>query len=236
MKPTLVLVPGSLCTDEVFAPILPIDGVDVVCCAVPAAESISTMANDVMDVIGLVRGPVVVGGLSLGGLVAAEVAGRGSTSVVGLLVMDAFLGVADSDQVARRFRWDEAARAGRLLAIAEEQLAAATVNPMAHRELALRMAAATGPNRFLAQNRALRDRPDLMATVADCGLPILLLWGEEDLLVPPERRREMVAAVPHATIRQIPAAGHLVTLDRPGAVRTEVVDWLGSEVFAGRNP
>ena len=49
-------------------------------------------------------------------------------------------------------------------------------------------------------------------------------------------RREMVAAVPHATIRQIPAAGHLVTLDRPGAVRTEVVDWLGSEVSAGRNP
>jgi pimeloyl-ACP methyl ester carboxylesterase len=236
MKPTLVLVPGSLCTDEVFAPILPIDGVDVVCCAVPAAESISTMANDVMDVIGLVRGPVVVGGLSLGGLVAAEVAGRGSTSVVGLLVMDAFLGVADPDQVARRFRWDEAARAGRLLAIAEEQLAAATVNPMAHRELALRMAAATGPNRFLAQNRALRDRSDLMATVADCGLPTLLLWGEEDQLVSPERRREMVAAMPHATIRQIPAAGHLVTLDRPGAVRTEVVDWLGSEVFAGRNP
>ena len=236
MMPTLVLVPGSLCTDEVFAPILPLDGVDVVCCDVPSAESISAMANDVMDVVGSVGGPVVIGGLSLGGLVAAEVAGRWSTSVVGLVVMDAFLGAADPDQVARRFRWDEAARAGRLLAIAEEQLVAATVNPMAHRDLALRMAVATGPSRFLAQNRALRDRPDLVATVAGCGLPTLLLWGEEDLLVSPQRRREMAAALPYATIREIPAAGHLVTLDRPGAVRSEVVGWLGSEAFGSVNP
>jgi pimeloyl-ACP methyl ester carboxylesterase len=235
MMPTLVLVPGSLCTDEVFAPVVPIVGVDVVFCAVPSADSISAMADEVLDVVRTVSGPVVVGGLSLGGIIAAEVARRGLASVVGLLVMDAFLGAADSEQVSRRLRWDEATRSGRLLAIAEEQLAMATVNPMAHRDLALRMAAATGPNRFLAQNRALRERPSLIDSVGRCGLPTLLMWGEDDRMVPPERRREMSAALAHATIREIPAAGHLVTLDRPGAVRSELADWLGSATFAGPN-
>lgn len=45
--------------------------------------------------------------------------------------------------------------------------------------------------------------------------PVLLLWGTEDPITPPEVGRRLQAALPHARLLFILEAGHLPTIERP---------------------
>ena len=46
----------------------------------------------------------------------------------------------------------------------------------------------------------------------------LLIWGESDRLMPPVYAHAFRSALPHADLVLIPAAGHMVTFERTGAV------------------
>ena len=66
--------------------------------------------------------------------------------------------------------------------------------------------------------RAVRPRaPGRLATL-DPGMETLLLWGEGDRLIPVEHAQAWAAALPHATLRTFPDAGHLLFHERPEAV------------------
>lgn len=222
---TLVLVPGSLCTEDVFADVLPIPGVRTVVTGPPETDSISEMAAAVTRIVAAIEGPVIVGGLSLGGIVAAEAAAQNPARFSGVVVIDASLAAPDDAQLTARASWAEAARAGRLMAVAEALLGRSTVNPAANRERVLRMAAETGSVRFLAQNKALAGRGDLTGRLAATGLPVLLLCGADDEVCPVERQRVTLERIATATLAVVPAAGHLATLDRPQAVRDALAGW-----------
>lgn len=62
--------------------------------------------------------------------------------------------------------------------------------------------------------------PELPARVAtlDPGMETLLLWGEGDRLIPIAHAQVWAAALPHATLRTFPGAGHLLFHERPEAV------------------
>jgi pimeloyl-ACP methyl ester carboxylesterase len=71
-----------------------------------------------------------------------------------------------------------------------------------------------GPTAFaVAFARLLRDdaRP-LMRTLT---MPVLLLWGEHDPLVPLTYAKQMLAEMPHAKLRVIPRAGHVPMWENP---------------------
>lgn len=222
---TLVLVPGSLCTAELFTTVLPIAGVNTIVTDTPEADSINEMAAAVTRLVASIDGPVVVGGLSLGGIVAAAAAVQDPQRFAGVVVIDANLAAADDAQVATRARWAEAVRGGRLLVVAEELLPQATVNPVANRDIVLRMASETGSVRFLAQNKALATRHDLTDALAATGLPVLLVCGADDAVSPVERHRVMLERIAGASLVVVPAAGHLLSLDRPLALRAAIEEW-----------
>ena len=68
-------------------------------------------------------------------------------------------------------------------------------------------------------------------------MPILVLYGADDKMIPnrflhPKQTTAMVAdaaqrAMPHATIKLIPNAGHILMLEQPQAFQETVLDWLG---------
>jgi pimeloyl-ACP methyl ester carboxylesterase len=72
--------------------------------------------------------------------------------------------------------------------------------------------------------RLLRDdaRP-LMRTLA---MPVLLIWGEHDPLVPLTYAKQMLEEMPHAKLRVIPRAGHVPMWENPRAFNDALLSFL----------
>lgn len=73
---------------------------------------------------------------------------------------------------------------------------------------------------------ALSERPDLRPRLRSLTQPVQVLWGDRDVVVRPTAGRELVLALPAAEGGPIADAGHLVHVDRPEAVGSQVLDWL----------
>ena len=57
--------------------------------------------------------------------------------------------------------------------------------------------------------------------------PTLLAWGAQDRFIAPEHfAPAWKSLVPHATVVEIPEAGHLVTLERPDQLAVQVAAFL----------
>ena len=65
--------------------------------------------------------------------------------------------------------------------------------------------------------RSMAD-PGLTARLAGLTVPTLVVWGEADRMFTPAYGREYAAAIPGATFRLLPDAGHLPQLETPEAV------------------
>ena len=60
--------------------------------------------------------------------------------------------------------------------------------------------------------------PKFMRYLHRLKMPVLIVWGEEDKLIPVQQAATWRKLVPHADIRTYPRAGHLVHLEQPDAV------------------
>ncbi|MEM6499238.1 MAG: alpha/beta hydrolase, partial [Pseudomonadota bacterium] len=78
------------------------------------------------------------------------------------------------------------------------------------------------------QSRALRDREDQSETLRGLACPTLILCGRHDLLCPVERHEAMQALVPSCVIDVIEDAGHMPTLEQPGATNAALARWLNA--------
>jgi pimeloyl-ACP methyl ester carboxylesterase len=182
---------------------------------------IEDLAGDVVrlaDALKLDR--FVLGGHSMGGYVALRVAAAWPERLAGLILMDTR---AEADAPEGRERRDAGiARiaAGDASAFLDE-FVAGLVGPSsrarAPRVLAeLRAIAAEAAAEALAGCLAgMRDRPDSSALLPTLDVPALVIVGQEDSLTPPVSSRAMAAALPRATLVEIPSAGHTPSMERP---------------------
>jgi pimeloyl-ACP methyl ester carboxylesterase len=67
----------------------------------------------------------------------------------------------------------------------------------------------------VAFSRLLRD--DARPLLQKLGMPVLLLWGERDPLVPLVYAKQMHAMIPNSRLQVIPRAGHIPMWENPGA-------------------
>jgi non-heme chloroperoxidase len=56
---------------------------------------------------------------------------------------------------------------------------------------------------------------DDTARLGEIGAPTLILWGEQDAVLPREEQERRAAVIPNATLRVYPHTGHLVHWERP---------------------
>src|SRR5205085_2299774 len=76
----------------------------------------------------------------------------------------------------------------------------------------------------LAFTRLLRnDARPLMRTLR---MPVLLLWGEHDPLVPLTYARQMLEEIPHATLKVIQRAGHIPMWENPRAFNEALLSFF----------
>jgi len=75
--------------------------------------------------------------------------------------------------------------------------------------------------------RALRDRPDSTPLLARIRVPVLVVAGDDDQIVPAAGMQEMAGAIAGARFVVIPGGGHLAPLEQPTAVNRILADFLG---------
>jgi pimeloyl-ACP methyl ester carboxylesterase len=79
-------------------------------------------------------------------------------------------------------------------------------------DLRMRAEEVTPAHTALGQGAAI-FRHDTRKRLADLRTPVLIVHGEEDRLVPVSSAYELARLIPHAELRTLPNAGHLLATD-----------------------
>ena len=86
----------------------------------------------------------------------------------------------------------------------------------------------------VAFTRLLRD--DARPTMRRLTMPVLLLWGERDPLVPLTYARQMLEAIPNARLVVIPYAGHVPMWENPRAFNDALLAFFRTVESSGDSP
>lgn len=225
----IVLVPGLLCSAEVFAsqvpalwPYGPV--------TVASTLTGSTMAEIAASILATAPPRFALAGISMGGYLSFEILRQAPERVVKLALLDTSARPDTLEQTALRRT---------ILARTKNEdfhtLSLTVLMAIFHpdrqndprlREIGERMIAAVGLNGFKRQTEAIIGRPDSLPGLSSIKVPTLVLVGDGDALTPVDRAQEMAAAIPGARMVVVKDCGHGSTLEQPEAVNRALVDWI----------
>jgi pimeloyl-ACP methyl ester carboxylesterase len=173
-------------------------------------------------------------GVSMGGLIACQMAIRHSERVARLVVASSVARLTPSH--ARVLRFFELVLSRLAPAEAAEALMAFAFGPsfadrypgfvdQAARLWTLDPEDLPGA---LAQVEHLQAGWDLRPQLAGIACPTLVVAGEHDALVPAAGSRELAAAIPEARYREVPGAAHSVLAEGGAALLGEIVEFVST--------
>jgi pimeloyl-ACP methyl ester carboxylesterase len=194
--------------------------------------SMRRYADDLAAVLDAVGAPhAVCCGLSMGGYILFELWRRHPGRVKALILCDT-KSEADTPEGKRgRDTLAAMARDAGLEAVAEQLLpklvgrTTRTQNPVLV-ETVRTMVQRSPVAGIEGALRAMRDRADSTPSLAEITVPTLVMVGTEDELTPPAVVRAMAQRIPGARYAEIPGAGHLAPLERPGPFNSAVAEFL----------
>jgi pimeloyl-ACP methyl ester carboxylesterase len=167
-------------------------------------------------------------GLSMGGYVAFAFWRNYRERVRSLILCDT-KAEADSDEAkAGREKTAQLVREQGMEALHETlgpKLLAANPKP-ADAETLKAMFLAQPPAVIAADAIAMRDRPDSTPDLAGIDVPVLVVHGEEDGLMPIDIGRSMAEKIPGATLAAIPSGGHMAPMENPDAANDAIAKFL----------
>jgi len=82
---------------------------------------------------------------------------------------------------------------------------------------------------FLRLNRSLNRpnySPSLTQALSQLQVPLLILWGSCDRLIPPSEGNRLVKYAPNATLMYLEGMGHCPHDENPERVNYEILQWL----------
>ena len=88
------------------------------------------------------------------------------------------------------------------------------------------MAGRVRPAAGAAQAEATAARREATSRLSTLTMPALVLWGEEDPLMPVSLGRVLADALPHAHFHVLPSCGHLPTLEKPAECAALIGNFL----------
>lgn len=80
---------------------------------------------------------------------------------------------------------------------------------------------------------AMAKRPDSLATLGECDVPALVLWGQEDTMSDTAEQRRMLDALRDVRQAEVPHAGHLSAIENPQEVIAQLVSFAAQVRRAG---
>jgi 3-oxoadipate enol-lactonase len=162
-------------------------------------------------------------GISLGGMIAQEIALRHPERVA-RLVLGATTSGGDGATAADRQTLEFFQRRGQMTAL-EAVWASVPYNRIA-RDISQRLRYPIEPEFYAAQLAAALAH-DTHERLAQIHAPTLIVHGLEDLMVPPANGRLLASRIPAARLLELPGAAHLYPTDEPSADH-DVAAFLGT--------
>lgn len=182
--------------------------------AIALGYSLDDMAADVAALLHALEIPAAfLAGHSMGGYIALAFARRFGEKLRGLGLLGTQ--AAPDTPERRQIRYETIEQVRRegvtpVLGMAEKLTAAAHHAPTL-REIIARQ----NPTAVMGALQAMAERPDSLSTLAALSVPVVIVHGLQDSLVPVERAREMQAACPHAVLLELPGVGHSPPYEAP---------------------
>ena len=224
----IVLITGQLLTDAVWQPLLEAwPDREVIVADNRSDDMIEGFAQRLLD-----NAPpkFALVAHAMGGFVAFEVMRRAPERVARLALISTLASADGPAQTARRQGYIDLVTSGQFNEVVEERIP--ILFPENKRDderllgIARRMAADTGAETFLAQQRAIMARIDSRPRLGEIAVPTLLIWGEKDGITSRAHHEEIRDAIPGARLDVIAGAGHLPTVEAPEVVVPLLTDFI----------
>ncbi|MEO5807080.1 alpha/beta fold hydrolase [Devosia sp.] len=225
----ILLVPGLLCTAEIFVPqivaLWPYGPVTVA-----STLEGETMAAIAANILAGAPPRFALAGISMGGYVCLEIMRQAPERVVKLALLDTSARPDTPEQ--SQLRRDRMARAR------SEDFAALLAETMSmnlhpdHRNdpelgaISLRGGLAVGVEGMARQQNAIITRIDSRPSLGAIAVPTTVIVGDADPLTPPALAQEMAEAIAGAKLVVIAHCGHFSTCEQPEAVNRALVEWI----------
>jgi pimeloyl-ACP methyl ester carboxylesterase len=200
---------------------------------VGAPYSVETMADDALAVLAAAgEESAHVVGMSMGGLIAQQVALTAAERVRSLLLAATHPGVAHGVFAAAVTEMLDRRPSLTIQQAAELSIpfnyAPDTPRERIEADWAVRFPLAATADGFVAQWQGHRPWSGLPG-IRDLAMPVLVLHGSIDALVVPENGEILAREIPGAEHVVIDGANHLLFTDRPEESRQVVLDWLAKQ-------
>ena len=201
----------------------------------PPPYNVGMFADDCANLLTYlgIEGPVIVGGLSMGGYVAFEFYRRYPERVAGLILAATRAGADSPEGKAGRDKSAQTAKSEGVNAIAAGMLPK-LLAPNSYKtlpevvEFVEEMMADTSVDGMIGALMAMKDRPDSTPTLAEIDVPTLIIHGANDQLIPLSEAEAMHAAIEGSELLIVPDAGHVLNLEQPDIFNDAVLDFLES--------
>jgi pimeloyl-ACP methyl ester carboxylesterase len=225
--PDILLVPGLMCDDYVWGPLIDSLERQAIVPNLTTQHSITQMAS---DCLALSSGPVVVAGHSMGARVAMEMAHLAPQRVSRLVLLDTGIHPLAEGELEKREEVISVSRDQGMEALADRWIPGMVwqhnqINETLMTQLR-KMVLRHTPEQHERQIRALIDRPDASAYLAEITCPTLIVVGRYDNWSPVSQHEDMLALLPNAQLEIIENAGHFAPLEQPALVAELVADFL----------
>jgi pimeloyl-ACP methyl ester carboxylesterase len=225
----IVLVPGLLCSAEVFAPqvaaLWPYGPITIA-----STLDCKTVPEMAAAVLATAPPRFALAGISMGGYICLEIMRQAPERVIKLALLNTSARSDTPEQITQRRALVAQARTGDFEALLTQALSAILhpkhQNDPALREVNARMGLTVGVDGFARQVEAVIPRIDSRPSLPVISVPTLVLVGDRDPLTPPDRAEEMAAAIPNARLVVVPECGHGSTLEQPAAVNRALIEWI----------
>ncbi|HEX2419259.1 MAG TPA: alpha/beta hydrolase [Micromonosporaceae bacterium] len=197
------------------------------------SPDLNVVAGDLAELLDrLALRDVVLGGLSMGGYVAMAFLRRHAERVRGLILANTKASADSPDAAANRLRIADAVEQAGHAELLAAELGPKLVSAESKRrdpELMRRvesMLRAAPPDAVAWAQRAMAARPDSFDVLRALEIPVLVVAGEQDALMPGAEAGAMVSAARTGELVVVPEAGHLTALETPREFNTAVSGFL----------
>lgn len=227
----LLLVPGLLCSARLYAP-------QVAALWPQGPVTIADHRRD--DDIGAVARRILeqapprfaLAGLSYGGYIAFAMMRLAPERIERLALLDTSARPDTGEQKEGRKKFIAMAEAGKLSQIVD-LLTPRFLHRDRHNDEPLKaivraMAAETGLEAFVRQQRAIMSRGDSRLLLGKIHCPTLVLVGDGDELTPPELAQEIASGISGSRLVVVPRCGHLSSIEQPEAVNAALGEWMAA--------
>lgn len=201
--------------------------------AAPPPYDMTMLADDCADLLDYlaIPGPVIVGGLSMGGYIAFEFYRRYPDRVAGLILAATRAGADTPEGKAGRDKMAETTRTDGVEAVVATMLpklfAPDTYDEQSDVvEFAQEIMETTSVEGAVGALMAMKGRPDSTPTLATIDVPTLIIHGADDQLIPLAEAQAMHKAIADSQLVVISHAGHLPNLEQPDEFSDAVADFL----------